>query len=100
MNIADRVLVLVVEGPARLAARILAERYPEVRCEGGSLSVFIDGRESPEGVFAFCRERRIGVKASCVLSRTVAPLASGGSASPASLPVGATHLPSSQEVWQ
>ena len=100
MGIAERILVLVVDGPARLAARILAERYPEVRCEGGSLSVFIDGRESPEGVFAFCRERRIGVRASCVLSRTVVPRASSESASPASLPVGATHHPSSQEVWQ
>ncbi|MBI1723012.1 MAG: hypothetical protein HYR48_03780 [Gemmatimonadetes bacterium] len=100
MGIVERILVLVVDGPARLAARILAERYPEVRCEGGALSVVIDGRETPEGVFAFCRERRIGVKASCVLSRTAQPRAAPAGALPTSSPVGTTNHPSSQEVWR
>ncbi|MDP3774125.1 MAG: hypothetical protein Q8Q85_07620 [Gemmatimonadales bacterium] len=99
MGIAERVLVLVVDGPVRLAARILAERYPEVLSDGGSLSVVIDGRETPEGVFAFCRERRISVKASCVLSRVAAHRTAAG-ALPTSSPFGATNHPSSQEAWQ
>jgi len=66
-------LVLVTEGPARLAAPILAERFPHVRCETGSLLVAIGRRETPESVLAYCRERRIGVVASCVVSRTVHP---------------------------
>jgi hypothetical protein len=66
-------LVLVTEGPARLAAPILAERFPHVRCETGSLLVPIGRRETPESVLAFCRERRIGVAASCVVSRSAYP---------------------------
>ena len=66
-------LVLVTEGPARLAAPLLAERFAQVRCEVGSVLVPIGRRETPESVLAFCRERRIGVVASCVVSRTVAP---------------------------
>lgn len=66
-------LVLVTEGPARLAASILAERFPHVRGETGSVLVAIGRRETPESVLAYCRERRIGVVASCVVSRTVHP---------------------------
>ncbi len=66
-------LVLVTEGPARLAAPVLAERFPHVRCETGSLLVPVGRRETPEAVLAYCRERRIGVVASCVVSRTVIP---------------------------
>jgi hypothetical protein len=66
-------LVLVTDGPARLAAPILAERFPHVRCETGSVLVPVGRRETPEAVLAFCRERRIGVVASCVVSRSVAP---------------------------
>ena len=66
-------LVLVTEGPARLAAPILAERFPRVRCETGSLIVPIGRRETPESVLAYCREHRIGVAASCVVSRSVCP---------------------------
>ena len=65
-------LVLVVEGPPRLAAPILAERLPRVRCAAGSLLVGIERRETPESVLAYCRERRISVLASCVVSRSVA----------------------------
>jgi hypothetical protein len=66
-------LVLVTEGPARLAAPVLAERFPHVRCETGSVLVAIGRRETPESVLAYCRERRIGIVASCVVSRTVYP---------------------------
>jgi hypothetical protein len=66
-------LVLVTEGPARLAAPLLAERFARVRCGTGSVLIPISRRETPESVLAYCRERRIGVVASCVVSRTVAP---------------------------
>ena len=66
-------LVLVTHGPARQAAPILAERFPHVRCETGSLLVAIGHRDTPESVLAFCRERHIDVGASCVVSRTVHP---------------------------
>jgi hypothetical protein len=66
-------LVLVTDGPARMAARILAERFPYVRCETGSLLVPIGRRETPESVLAFCRERRIGITASCVVARSAYP---------------------------
>ena len=66
-------LVLVTEGPARHVAPILAERFPNVRCETGSVLVSIGRRETPESVLAYCRERRIDVVASCVVSRTVVP---------------------------
>jgi hypothetical protein len=76
-------LVLVVEGPPRLAAPILAERFPHVRSASGAVLIGLERRETPESVLAFCRERRIGVLASCVVSRTTAP-----------------PQPSSQEVLQ
>ena len=66
-------LVLVTEGPAREAARVLAERFPHVRSETGSVLIAVGSRETPESVLAYCRERRIGVVASCVVSRTVHP---------------------------
>jgi ABC-2 type transport system ATP-binding protein len=67
----DRSLVLVVEGPPRAAASILAERYPQVVCEPAGARVAIGPRETPEGILAYCRERRIGVRASRVVSRTL-----------------------------
>ena len=67
----DRSLVLVVEGAPRAAASILAERYPQVVCEPAGARVAIGPRETPEGILAYCRERRIGVRASRVVSRTV-----------------------------
>ena len=66
-------LVLVTQDPAREAAPILAERFSHVRCETGSVLVAIGRRETPESVLAFCRERRITVVASCVVSRSVHP---------------------------
>ena len=66
-------VVLVVDGPTRLAAPILAERFPHVRAASGAVLVGLERRETPESVLSFCRERRIGVLASCVVSRTVAP---------------------------
>ena len=66
-------LVLVTEGPARQVAPILAERFAQVRCETGSVLIGVGPRETPESVLAFCRERRIGVVASCVVTRTVVP---------------------------
>ena len=67
----DRALVLVVDGPPRTAASILAERYPQVVCEPAGARVAIGPRETPEGILAYCRERRIGVRASRVVSRTL-----------------------------
>ena len=67
----DRSLVLVVEGAPRAAASILAERYPQVVCEPAGARVAIGPRETPEGILAYCRERRIGVRASRVVSRTL-----------------------------
>jgi len=73
MQSASLTLVLVTDGPARQAAPILAERFAHVRCETGSVLVSIGRRETPESVLAYCRERRIGILASCVVSRTVTP---------------------------
>ena len=64
-------LVLVVDGPPRAAAHILAQRYAEVRCEPTGARVAIGPRETPEGILAYCREHRIGVRASRVVSRTL-----------------------------
>jgi hypothetical protein len=37
--------------------------------------VAIGARETPEGILAYCRERRIGVRASRVVSRTLEEVA-------------------------
>ncbi len=66
-----RSLVLVVDGSPRAAARALAERYAQVVCEASGARVAIGPRETPEGILAYCRERRIGVRASRVVSRTL-----------------------------
>ena len=71
----DRSLVLVVDGPPRAAASILAERYPQVVCEPAGARVAIGPRETPEGILAYCRERRIGIRASRVVSRTLEEVA-------------------------
>jgi ABC-type multidrug transport system ATPase subunit len=70
-----RSLVLVVDGPPRAAASILAERYSQVVCEAAGARVAIGPRETPEGILAYCRERRIGVRASRVVSRTLEEVA-------------------------
>lgn len=68
----ERSLVLVVEGCSPVAAaRILAQRYPQVVCEPAGARVAIPERETPEGILAFCRERQIGVRASRVVSRSL-----------------------------
>jgi ABC-2 type transport system ATP-binding protein len=71
----DRSLVIVVEGPPRAAASVLAERYPQVVCEPAGARVAIGPRETPEGILAYCRERQIGVRASRVVSRTLEEVA-------------------------
>ena len=71
----DRSLVLVVDGSPRAAASVLAERYPQVVCEPAGARVAIGPRETPEGILAYCRERRIGVRASRVVSRTLEEVA-------------------------
>jgi ABC-type multidrug transport system ATPase subunit len=71
----DRSLVLVVDGSPRAAAAALAERYPHVVCEAAGARVAIGPRETPEGILAYCRERRIGVRASRVVSRTLEEVA-------------------------
>lgn len=71
--VASLTLVLVTDGPARPAAAILSERFAQVRAESGSVLVGIGRRDTPESVLAYCRERQIGVLASCVVSRTVTP---------------------------
>jgi len=68
-------LVIVVEGSPRAAASALAERYPQVVCEPAGARVAIGARETPEGILAYCRERRIGVRASRVVSRTLEEVA-------------------------
>jgi ABC-type multidrug transport system ATPase subunit len=67
----ERSLVLVVEGSPRDAARLLAERYARVVCEPAGARVALEPRETPEGVLAYCRDHRIGVRASRVVSRTL-----------------------------
>jgi ABC-type multidrug transport system ATPase subunit len=64
-------LVLVVDGSPRAAARILAQRYPNVLCDPAGARVAIGPRESPEGILAYCREHQIGVRASHVVSRSL-----------------------------
>jgi len=64
-------LVLVVDGSPRAAAHILAQRYPNVLCDPAGARVAIGPRESPEGILAYCREHRIGVRASHVVSRSL-----------------------------
>jgi ABC-2 type transport system ATP-binding protein len=71
----NRSLVLVVDGPPRTAASILAERYPQVVCEPAGARVAIGPRETPEGILAYCREHRIGIRASRVVSRTLEEVA-------------------------
>lgn len=73
MHTPDLTLVIVTDGPARMAAPVLARRFPHVRCEGGALLVRIGRPETPEAVLAYCREQRIDVVASCIVSRTAAP---------------------------
>jgi len=64
-------LVLVVDGSPRAAASILAQRYRDVACEPAGARVAIGPRESPEDVLAYCRDHRIGVRASHVVSRSL-----------------------------
>lgn len=93
-------LVLVVDGPPRLAARVVAEHYHRVRVAADALHVRLDPGETPEGVLAYCRERQIGVRASCVLTRVGPHRAEVVDAPPTSAPWGATRDQSSQEVLQ
>lgn len=73
MDTPSLTLVLVTDGPARMAAPVLAQRFPHVRCEGGAVLVRLARPETPEAVLAYCREQRIDVVASCVVSRSVSP---------------------------
>ncbi len=84
-----RALVLVVEGSPRRAARLLAERFPDVACDGPGLRLPIGAGRTPESVLAYCRERGIGVHG----SRVRVPRADGGAAPP-----GASASPSREEV--
>jgi ABC-type multidrug transport system ATPase subunit len=67
----ERSLVLVVDGSPRIAAEILARRYPQVTCESAGARVALQACETPEGILAYCREHRIGVRASRVVSRSL-----------------------------
>jgi ABC-type multidrug transport system ATPase subunit len=64
-------LVLLVDGSPRAAAHILSQRYAQVLCEPAGARVPIGPRETPEDILAYCREHRIGVRASHVVSRTL-----------------------------
>ena len=64
-------LVLVVDGPPGAAAELLARRYAQVHCEAAGARVAIGPRDTPEDVLAYCRDHRIGVRASRVVSRTL-----------------------------
>jgi hypothetical protein len=81
---AVRALVLEVDGSPRKAARLLADRFPDVAREERGLRLAIGAGRTPEAVLAYCRERGIGVRASRVRIRpgdgAAAP--SGASASP------------------
>ncbi len=79
-----RALVLVVEGSPRRAARLLADRYPDVACDARELRLAIGAARTPEAVLAYCRERGIGVHASTVRLRPSdgAAASPGASASP------------------
>ena len=67
----ERSLVLVVDGSPRAATDVLARRYAHVRCEAAGARVAIGPRETPEDVLAYCREHRIGVRASRIVSRSL-----------------------------
>ena len=84
-----RALELDVEGPPRRAARLLAERFPDVACDGPALQLPIGAGRTPEAVLAYCRERGIGVHG----SRVRTPLADGPAVSP-----GAPASPRTEEV--
>jgi ABC-type multidrug transport system ATPase subunit len=64
-------LVLVVDGSPRAAAHILSQRYAEVLCEPAGARVAIGPHETPEDILAYCRDHRIGVRASRVVPRTL-----------------------------
>ncbi len=64
-------LVLVVDGSPRAAAHLLSQRYAQVLCEPAGARVAIGPRETPEDILAYCRQHRIGVRASRVVSRTL-----------------------------
>jgi hypothetical protein len=94
----DLTLVLVVEGPPRLAARSLAARYPQARAEAQAVHVALRRGETPEGVLAQCRENRIGVRASCVLRRAARPHAFECCDLPPSPPPSGSETAAEQEV--
>ncbi len=71
----ERSLVLVVEGSPRGAAEILARRYAQVACEPAGARIALGSCETPEGILAYCREHRIGVRASRVVSRSLEEVA-------------------------
>ena len=73
-----RALVLEVEGSPRRAARLLADRFPDVSCDGPGLWLPIGFGRSPESVLAYCRERGIGVQG----SRVRVPRPDGSAAPP------------------
>lgn len=66
-------LVLVTDGPARAAAPVLAERFAHVRCEAGAVLVGVSSADTAEAVLAWCRQQRIDVVASCLVSRIALP---------------------------
>ena len=49
---AVRALVLVVEGSPRRAARLLADRFPDVACDARGLRLPLDAGASPEAILA------------------------------------------------
>jgi len=73
-----RALLLDVEGSPRRAARLLADRFPDVACDGRGLRLPIGAGRTPESVLAYCRERGIGVHG----SRVRIPLTDGPAVSP------------------
>ena len=79
-----RALLLVVEGSPGRAAQLLADRFPDVACDGRGLRLPIGAARSPEAVLAYCRERGIGVHASSVRIRPAdgAAVSPDASASP------------------
>ncbi len=73
MDARNLTLVLITDGPARAAVPILQERFPHVHCEAGAVLVRVGRSETAEAVLAYCRQQRIDVVASCLVSRTIAP---------------------------
>lgn len=70
-----KLTLVIVTAQARRAGPILAERFPGVRVETGSVLVPVSRPETADSILAYCRERHIDVVGSAIVSRSVYPAA-------------------------